>query len=37
VDRWRASGAEVMTTGERGTISVVTNGRDLKVSTFVRQ
>ncbi|MDX6383559.1 MAG: competence protein ComEC [Blastocatellia bacterium] len=36
VDRWRASGAEVMTTGQRGTISVETDGRVLKVSTFVR-
>jgi len=36
VERWRASGAEVMTTGQRGTISVVTDGRELKVSTFVR-
>jgi competence protein ComEC len=35
VERWRASGAEVMTTGKRGTISVVTDGRELKVSTFV--
>jgi competence protein ComEC len=35
VERWRASGAEVMTTGQRGTISVVTDGRDVKVSTFV--
>ena len=36
VDRWRASGAEVMTTGQRGTITVVTDGRTLNVSTFVR-
>jgi competence protein ComEC len=36
VDRWRASSAQVMTTGESGTISVVTDGRDLAVSTFVR-
>jgi competence protein ComEC len=36
VERWRASGAEVMTTGQRGTISVVTDGRALSVSTFVR-
>jgi competence protein ComEC len=36
VERWRGSGAEVMTTGQRGTISVVTDGRALKVSTFVR-
>ena len=37
VDRWRASGAEVMTSGQRGTISVTTDGKDLGVSTFVRQ
>jgi competence protein ComEC len=36
VERWRASGAEVMTTGEKGTISVVTDGRELRVTTFVR-
>jgi len=36
VERWRASGAEVMTTGQRGTISVVTDGRALAVSTFVK-
>jgi competence protein ComEC len=36
VERWRASGAEVMTTGQRGTISVMTDGRELKVSTFIR-
>ena len=37
VERWRASGAEVMTTGQRGTITVTTDGKDLKVSTFVPQ
>jgi competence protein ComEC len=36
VDRWRANGAQVMTTGEKGTISLVTDGRKLSVSTFVR-
>jgi competence protein ComEC len=36
VERWRASGAEVMTTGQKGTISVVTDGRALAVSTFVK-
>ncbi|MGZ5484158.1 MAG: ComEC/Rec2 family competence protein, partial [Pyrinomonadaceae bacterium] len=36
VERWRASGAQVITTGEKGTISVVTDGRNLKVSTFLR-
>ncbi len=37
VERWRAGGAQVMTTGEKGTISVVTDGKSLEVSTFVRQ
>lgn len=36
VERWRASGAQVMTTGEKGTISVVTDGRSLDVRTFVK-
>ncbi len=36
VERWRASGARVMTTGEKGTISIVTDGRDVEVTTFVR-
>jgi competence protein ComEC len=36
VERWRASGAEVMTTGQRGTISVVTDGHALTVGSFVK-
>jgi competence protein ComEC len=36
VDRWRASGAEVLTTGDKGTISLVTDGKQLTISTFVR-
>lgn len=36
VERWKAGGAAVMTTGERGTISVSTDGRDLVVTTFVK-
>jgi competence protein ComEC len=36
VERWRLSGAEILTTGERGTISVSTDGRDLRVETFAR-
>jgi len=36
VARWRASGAEVITTGQRGTISVVTDGHTQTVSTFVK-
>jgi competence protein ComEC len=35
VERWRASGAKVMTTGERGMVSISTNGSDLYISTFV--
>lgn len=32
VERWTAAGAKVMTTGERGMISVSTDGRDLVIS-----
>ncbi len=34
VKRWRSIGAQVLTTGERGTITVSTDGHDLKVETF---
>ncbi len=37
VERWRASGAQVLTTGSSGTITVTTDGRDLKVETFVKR
>ena len=37
VERWRNGGARVMTTGEQGTISVVSDGKTLKINTFVRQ
>jgi competence protein ComEC len=37
VERWRAGGADVMTTGKRGTITISTDGRDLKVDSFVPQ
>jgi len=37
VARWKAGGAEVMTTGQRGTISVTTDGKELKIATFVAQ
>jgi competence protein ComEC len=36
VERWRAGGAEVLTTGKRGTITVTTDGRDLLVRTFIQ-
>ena len=35
VERWRESGAQVLTTGERGTITLSTDGEDLKMETFV--
>jgi competence protein ComEC len=34
VERWKASGANVMTTGERGMISVSTNGKDISIKQF---
>ncbi len=35
VDRWRSAGAEVLTTGERGTITFSTDGADLMIREFV--
>ena len=35
VDRWIASGAEVLTTGRSGTISVTTDGKEIWVKKFV--
>jgi len=37
VERWRASGAQVLQTGRSGTITISTDGADLKVETFVRE
>jgi competence protein ComEC len=34
VERWQSSGATVMRTGERGTITISTDGTDLKVGTY---
>ena len=34
--RWRDAGAQVLTTGERGAVTVSTDGDDLRVETFVR-
>lgn len=34
VERWRAAGARVLTTGESGTISVDTDGEDLRLKTY---
>lgn len=36
VERWKANGSAVMTTGERGTITVSTDGKDLTVHTFMK-
>ena len=33
--RWRDAGAQVLTTAERGMVTVSTDGEDLKVETFV--
>jgi competence protein ComEC len=35
VARWRAAGAQLLTTGERGMITISTDGEDLKVETFI--
>ncbi len=37
VERWRTSGAKVLTTGENGTISISTDGKDLQLKTFEKQ
>jgi competence protein ComEC len=35
--RWQAAGAQVLTTGQSGMVTVSTDGEDLKVETFIRQ
>jgi competence protein ComEC len=34
VERWKSAGAKVLTTGENGTISFSTDGKDLQLKTF---
>ena len=36
VERWRLAGANVLTTGEKGTITVSTDGRNLEIRTFLQ-
>ncbi len=36
VERWKANGSEVLTTGECGTITVITDGTDLWLKKFVQ-
>lgn len=35
VERWQASGAKVLKTGERGTITISTDGSDLRISQYL--
>ncbi|HLM25050.1 MAG TPA: hypothetical protein VK274_08330, partial [Pyrinomonadaceae bacterium] len=37
VDRWQAKGATILTTGNCGTITVATDGKDLTLKTLVPQ
>ncbi|MCY7347869.1 MAG: ComEC/Rec2 family competence protein [Pyrinomonadaceae bacterium] len=37
VERWKIAGAKILMTGENGTISVSTDGRDLQLKTFNRE
>ena len=37
VARWRATGAQVLQTGQRGTVTVSTDGNDLRVETYARE
>jgi competence protein ComEC len=37
VERWKASGAEVLTTGESGTITATTDGQDLELEKFIKK
>ena len=37
VERWKVNGVQVMTTGERGTISISTDGKDMVVERFQQE
>ena len=36
LERWKANGAQILTTGRSGTITFSTDGNDLRIETFVR-
>ena len=36
VERWQTAGAEILTTGENGTVTFSTDGDDLQIETFVK-
>jgi competence protein ComEC len=35
VERWKARGAQVLTTGKRGMVTLITDGHEMQVTTFV--
>ena len=37
VERWKKAGAKVLTTGENGTISILTDGNNLQLETFGKE
>ncbi len=37
VERWKAAGAEVLTTGNSGTITVTTDGQNISLETFIKR
>lgn len=37
VERWKRAGAEILTTGNSGTITITTDGRALELETFVKE
>jgi len=37
VERWKRSGSRVLTTGNSGTITITTDGRELEMETFVKK
>ncbi len=36
VDRWKKSDAKIMTTGEKGTVTIISDGKSISVQTFVK-
>lgn len=35
LERWKNSNAKILTTGERGTVTILTDGKDLQIETFL--
>jgi competence protein ComEC len=36
VERWSNSGAETLKTGDRGTVTIATEGHEIRIKTFLR-